>query len=366
MNAATPSGAAKGGVLALFSLALRRALAPWVWLLGSAVLFLALRLSSDIRADAATTRALARTQVWIPMLLLLGPLLGGSAALAARRWRTGEASWIGARPLARLSAALAVWLAQGAAAWIVLGAIAIAAEGKAARTAPAAGLQALRFARALPQPAGILLERDEPLRWSVPAADLGSPASGAQLTLALCTAPGSGPVVDVRWSARRETGASRERVARVDGWTELHLPLADGGGALEIELELDGAGAILVVPEGALALLEPASSDALASLELALRAALASLAWCALALGLSTCVAPWIAGTLVTLVAWLPLEFAHLRPVWPGGGLVEALEWTERGVVPAHLPLSELAAGLAACVFGLGLARRALANGGCA
>lgn len=269
------------------------------------------------------------------------------AASLAATWRRGEGDWLGARAPGRLAALMAASAGLVLAAW--LGALAVAG---AAELAAGGGGPALRFERAMPGPALVLLPGDAPEAWLVED-PRGRLVDGSVVRLDLVVLPGAGPTASATLSLARNGAAPRAVDATVAGRGALRAPVPPGDGDLRLELTRSEDGAGLAVPEGGLSLLVPARGEREAGGALLLRALPLLAAAVVLALGAGCWTSTWTA-TLATWVSLLPLFLAEAAPPLPGRDLPRELALVGDGVVPAAPP----AAGLlgAALVVALGWA----------
>ena len=334
----------------LVALALRRALPPWFLVGLVALLALAARASAGAplvapaEPEAAALRALARQNVW-SVLLALAPL---QLYLAARLGVGGARAWLAPTP-AR-AATLSFALAAGAGLAALATALVAALAGELATDA---GPRAWRRAALLDCPRTVLRDEAASVRWSVPA-----PAPGERLRLWVTVALGAGPTATARFTAH----AGERAVAvetRAAGRTLLELDAPSGGGALELELERVGAGALLVLGPEALELLAPAPSERLDGLWLGARVALALGAGGVLALALASVLRPALAAALV-LALGLAAGSLPLARAWvPGADLPQVWAALERGLVPEPAPLRAFAGALLVAALGVCLHARA-------
>jgi hypothetical protein len=356
---------------ALSALALRRTLPPWLFVGLVVLLVMAARGAAhgaahgpgaalDERALAGL-RALERQQVW-SVLLAVAPLLLWEAA---RLGRPRASAWLAPTPAAPLVPALATLAGCALATLAATLVTAVVAEA-ATPDAPAAW----RRARVEASPAQVLFDDAPRARWRIPAL-----APGERLRLWTGVAPGAGPAVSARFTARAGEGSaavSAEVSARVSGRTALELVPPPAAGELELELERVEAGALLVLPAEALEVLAPVASERLAAVHLGSRVLLALVTGCALALGLGRHLRPGLAaGTVLALFLGAVQFSGHfsghfsgarpwLAPWLPGADLPAAWRALEHGLVPAPVAGRAWLGALALAALGLALlARRA-------
>jgi hypothetical protein len=332
-------------MLALSRLALRRTLPAWLLAGFLALLLLAARgpagpplLDADESAGAGL-RALARQNVW-SVLLVLAPLL---FLQAARLGTPAACAWLAPTPGRRVLLALA--LASGSA----LACTAVTALSAAVSEAATEGAgPAWRRARELESPPTLLLDDSPSVRWSVPAC-----APGKRLRLWTTVAPGSGPAVTARFTARAG-GITREVERRIAGRRALEVePPSTADGTLELQLERVGPGALLVLPPHGLELLEPVGSERLTALSFGSRALLFLAAGSALALGLASRMRASLAAALVLALALLSWTSAGAAWLVPGADFPRAWQELGAGLVPAWAPSPTLAGTLVFVALGL-------------
>ncbi|MSR60915.1 MAG: hypothetical protein EXS08_00515 [Planctomycetes bacterium] len=334
----------------LAAFALRHALPPWLVAALVFLLFLAARaagatplLELDAHASALQ-RALERANAW-SLLFAFAPLLWLRVAelgtQAAGRWLAPT----GAPPALR---SLGLFAGAALAAALVVTLAGVVTELNTA-SAPAAW----RRARVLDNRGAVLLDEAPRVAWSAPEL-----ADGERLRVWTTVAPGSGPAISARLWARSAAGTSTVE-ARVAGRTALELD--PGSGALELELERVGPGALLVLFAGA-EVLAPARSERLASLALAGHAWLVLAAGCALSLGLARALRPALAAGLVLALALVVCTRAHAFALLPGASLSATWSDVTGGLVPAAAPALEILGALGLCALGVSLHARGTAG----
>jgi len=337
-------------MLRLSALALRRTLPAWLLLGFGALLLLAARGSAGpplLEADEsarACLRALARQNVW-SVLLVLAPLL---FLQAARLGTPAAKAWLAPAPARPAVLALVLALGCSLACLAVTTLAALVSEAALASTIATA--PAWRRAGELESPPAVLLDTAPSLRWSAPRC-----APGRRLRLWTTVAPGSGPAVTARFTARAGVRASvvEQRIAGRRA-LELEPPLAEDG-ALELELERIGSGALLVLPPHALELLEPVASERLTALALGTRAFLFLTTGCALALGLARRMRASLAAATVLALALLSWSTTGAGGFVPGGDFPRAWQELGAGLVPTPAPPWSLAGALVLAALGLAL-----------
>ncbi len=325
---------------ALFGLSLRRGLRDRPTLAALALFGLLLLLRG--RGD------LARQELYTALWLLLLPCTILRGAAKGESWRSGEGDWLGSRPIGRLpvialtfagtATALALWLAAGSAA------IELCAGG-ASRPSLRIGSLPLPAARRLEPNRGLRLQLDAPptqeddlLRLRLRPTLGGAPMSRVRLTL-----------------ARGGEGRESETTVTTGRWIE--LPTPPGDGALWLELDNLGEGALAWPDGGAIELWRKTSRSAAPALWS--RALAAGSALLALALGAGLWMRPGPA--FGAALASLPLGIELGSPSWwPGCDLAGTLTIVGEGRLPSPAAATLLAGTLAWVAAGLVTARLGL------
>lgn len=293
----------------------------------------------------------SRQALWALLLLLLLPWSALRAAGLLPAWRSGEADWLGSRPVARGGALVAAWggVALAAAAWLALGALLV--EARTDSTG-----DALRLRWSHDHPGITRLEPGQGAR-----AELAAPATraGDRLRVPLRLTVGVEWMTEARLSVAR-AGSGVEASATVSGrhWLEVEPPPGDG--PLLVQVDNLGGGALAWMDAGHVELWSPASPSA-GPLALWLRAVLLALVISAAAVGASAWMgAGAAAGAALCIVPLGPVLSAPAW--WPGVDLGPALAALGEGRLPSWSGAGPLAAAAALAALGLLLARPGLAS----
>jgi hypothetical protein len=292
-----------------------------------------------------------RYRIWVTGLLVGAPLLIERSVSFSHRLLSTDSSWCMSRAASRLTIVSSSWLGAALAvfAWILL--IATAAEFGAggAEEEPL-------------QPAGPALLSSSPSdQEGVVTFEVQAPresaATALRLPVGLIATGGPSAKLKMRFS-RVLSGEFTEEELLVATKRPIQVQIPAGEGALRLELERLGEGALVIVPAERAEWWRPAEGRFKASLNLALLFSMIAITLLAWALGLGTWMRP-AAGTGLLLAVAIALCFG-------GGELGEwgkLLEYVANGDAPAAPSLRAYGLALAAISLGVVLACAGLHRG---
>ena len=297
-------------------------------------------------------RGLARGGVWLGLFVVVLVVVLGRAAGLVGRWRAGEADWLAPRAISRTGAALSSWAGVTLGGVVLLAVTAFAAElaaGGAPTSFASMGSLEGRDVERLSEGRVVRFVVDDPRA-----------PTGSRFELELGLRLDSGVSSDVALRARRVGDAqhaeARARIGAATARVELDVP--PGVGAVAVELERLGEGALLVLAPR-VRVWAPVTSEAMASLRLFVIASLALASLAALVLGLAAWTRPAIGAALVaTAVLAVTLSGQDATAFAPGSALPEAFTVVQTGRVPAGAGVAEWLGALGVAAVGLGLAAR--------
>jgi len=309
----------------LIKLSFRRSLWPALLIGGVALLWVLWSAHAGEASElAGRSRApgVLRYSVWMTGLLVVGPLLINSAARAGHRLARRDAAWCVVRPASRLSLFTSSWAGASLAACALVLLVAFTAELSAGE----------HEERAL-QPVGsttlalIQSEQAGVVTWQLDANAAGD-ADVLRVPVGLVTV--GGPAATVRVRLARLTGDSfTERELQIATKRPIEVDVPRGSGALALELEQLGEGALVLVPSERAEWWRVAEEPAEASLLLSYQAGLLACAVLAWAMSLGVWLRPATA-TALTLSVLLPLWVSEISL----GGWGALMEHISNGDLP--------------------------------
>lgn len=348
------------GLCALeFRRAFWRVLSPTGLLLGLVLALRTAQVSSLPFENAASARGLHREETWVAFLLILIPLSVFRAARIPTLWRSGEADWLGARPIERSAAIVSTWagLALALLLTVVGAGLWIESEIEGEHESPV-----FVGALALPDPLPLNPGATRSIAIAGPAlADLidtqPGPAIALRARVRLTILPGGDPTSQVRLTV---AGAPGSTEVLVDGRTWLEVDCRLSGESLDFELSNMGAGHVVCLATPGIELWQPGGRERQAWVSLATRACL-GLGWAtALAFAFATWIGSFTAASTV-LALWLALLISPGLPAWlSAASLPRALAFVAEGRLPENLDGRALLAAGAVAAAAWALAQAGL------
>jgi len=338
----------------LLVLAFRRTFWPVLLVGGIAVIWAlwhgAATAEGELSAWSHST-GVRRYGIWMTGLLVGAPMLIARAARLGHRLSGADAAWCSSRAASRLAVVSSSWAgaALAAGAWILI--IAASAE-LGAGDADSESLQPVGHAT-LSQ---LSAERAGVVSFEVQAPPQED-VSTLRLPVGLIATGGPSARLRARLT-RIEEGELSERELLIATRRPIELKTPGGAGALRLDLERIGEGALLVIPAERAEWWRPAGSRHSAALLLMLSAFILSQALIACAVGLGTWMRPAAATALLLSVG---------ITLWFSGGVIgewgAVMEHIAAGDTPAAPSLLAHLIALSATACGVALAWTGLRPG---